>query len=412
MRLILPEGILATKEPAPFATPITIVPPATIFPDLRDLNLAVCTLLSLSVTSRDLYNSAIDVLYEVVLIDSDEIARHLHRTLVENPNLSHRARRTQHLILTALTPAGFHFLPSIIRLMDSLSIFSVQPIVLGSESGHDVLWNRDISVTLQETCGHSLRKLHLSYNSYVFLSTVDLGELLSHTPRLRTLVITEVALLHKLKLPLFEELSFLAAESGFETPSLPDENPPPFASLTHLYIEPVLWTHDRAGFLQRQGQLITSVTLDLVDRLTNTPIVMSKLHHLWRRLPRVVHVHLVLGWRQQLDLALPPTTTHLSIWWPDPPPALEDDDPEVAHWVEFFLVKLRSTVPGALPEGEWSTPSATLQVIRLANPAHAGWLRRCLKKSSEGRTCTAEYGKLRIEGPDGRPFPCFVLQET
>ncbi|KAI0035018.1 hypothetical protein K488DRAFT_83480 [Vararia minispora EC-137] len=396
-KAVIPEDFLHTTVPAPFTKCLTTLP--TDFPNLRALKAALHDLHSLVLTKKTIHGSALTCLYEVVLIETDNAARTLHHTLVENPSLSYLAQYTRHLILTALIPAAFPYIPPIIRAMSSISIFSVDPISLLNGD-----WPEEIAVALGETCGPSLRRIDLGYQANHFITGKGLKNLLSSTPRLHTLIVRDPALSSKQEFPRLDDLSCLIAEAGIIVPFLEAGSlAPPFPSLVHLHIQAVRWTHDPSDFLRRQGPHLSSITFDLTAQWGAA--IRMRIKRLWPLFPSVTHAQVILKWLQAASIsALPPTVTHLSIWW-DPPPPVFEEDAATQSWVLSFISDLLELC---------SSPSADVvtgdlvcrpRIVRLANPAHALWLRRYLDRADTVFNFPPTSSALRVEGPAGESFP-------
>lgn len=204
-------------------------------------------------------------LYEIVYLDSDASVRFIHRTLVMTAGRSDLGRQTRHFILGNATHHSAILLAAVFRCMPLIQTVSLWPLCIANETGRDIVWPEEVSEALGQTCGASLLKLNLSYDSSIFFtgSKDMLHRLLTHTPNLRSLGILDDMLAHSLRLPRLDHLSFLLAQPGLSTSfqSLPlsteIEIEPPFPSLTHFYIQASRWPRD-TGFLSKQGPLITS----------------------------------------------------------------------------------------------------------------------------------------------------------
>ncbi|KZV66413.1 hypothetical protein PENSPDRAFT_91257 [Peniophora sp. CONT] len=334
-------------------------------------------------------------IYEIVFLNSDASVRSIHRTLVMTAGRSDLGRQTRHFLLGNATHESAILLAAVFRCMPLIQTVSLWPLCISNETGRDIVWPEEVSDALGQTCGASLLKLNLGYDSSIFFtgSKDVLHRLLTHTPNLRSLGILDDFLAHSLRLPRLDNLSFLLAQPGLTTSFQETETEPPFPSLTHFYIQASRWPRD-TGFLSKQGSLITSLTLNVEDftHFSRPDIILQRIAALWTILPHITRVHLITHRDQKLGrifLALPPTTTHLGIW--SLPPFTETNHTSGLALLEEQEVFLRGAP-------ELPAPS----VVRFTNPEHARWMREVMEDQKLDRMAPLRRrGLFKLEDWEG-----------
>jgi hypothetical protein len=403
---LLPSDVLQPEVDNPYtvnvqtwpssATPSSVIP--SRFPDRLALRAAQNSLYRLALTCKRLHDPAIEVLYTVVLADSDSHARRLSRALSKRKDL---AQRVRHFIIVKPGSVTFAELMRSMRRMSSLVILSLSLDDISATYSKFVISNA--LEAAEQTCAKSLRKLHFQFPPHFLFEDKDTTESLGALTELRTLIVAGNVNL-TLKLPQrLDHLSYFSYPFDMPLQAIDVPlNTPPYPRLRHLHLSQAQLTDDVVhgnAFLNAQGPHCTSLTFDCTSG--GLQLDDAELAALWARFPRVEQLNYAVSWDHRGTLrSLPARTARL------------------------VLVVVTTRTRGGGPErGSRTAANAllgtltalaktatALRVVHIARMDHADWLRGWaaeLVRVKDNIALSAESGSLRVEDCEGQPVHVF-----
>jgi hypothetical protein len=391
IRQVLRRDVLEEEEPDPFRspTPTTKSPLTPHYPKHdEEIRAALFTLYSLTITSKLFHESATELLYEAVPLDTKDRVQCLLRSLSDNPARD-LGRHTRHLMLVCTELDALPFVSPVIRFMPGIIILTAIPNM-------GVTWPEEIATTLGEMCGPSLRKLYLLGSQTPFRTPSSMRDLLSRMRELRTLICGP-GVMHHYACPRLDQLSFFAGNMAkLPADQMPDSKPP-FPALTHLYVLPngPDWYPERIEIYARQASICTAVTIDHLM----SPFSLSKVHAhtLWSVLTKVTHVHLLLANIASFRVfPLPLDVTHLAIFsqscafasW---------DQASPSGFMQDLQLKFRQI----------QTARPSLLVLRFTNPDFSRLLDDFTTLNFPDIEFSEMMGSMRVEDYEGHSLPLF-----
>jgi hypothetical protein len=368
---------------------------------------------AIAVSTRMWHGPALELLYKIVVLDSEHSARCLLRTLCNQRPFSIVTKRTRHLFVS---PLALPYLAPILPCMPSITNFSIHDRTngYGLRTMAACASAADALRILGESSGLSLRRLQLHRG----LDAASIEDLLQYTPHLHTFIPGQRARKNAnatgIRLPRLDKLTclVLASVDDIITTMLTDSmQAPAHPALTQLALStlphnPLVHIHP---FWRVQGPLLSALTLVVPHGVpTARSTLFSSIYALHLAAPALKRLRLVVDWDHDiiaLLTVLPPRVALLAIHVAALPPA----DADMAETPCFnVLCSLEALKMTAATVGHGF--ATEVSVVRFTNAEHVRRMRElfetrgnCERRERKQRFWAAR-GLFKVEDHEGQPL--------